>query len=89
MAKKSVSDAVFASAVATVAAKGGQVGEVAELTGMNVGSVHGRLSNWRKKGLNVPNFKRGGGGGGRTLDQDKINAIFAAALAPAETSETE
>jgi transposase len=89
MANKSVSDVVFASAVAKVAAEGGRVSEVAALTGMEVGSVHGRLSNWRKKGYNVPNFKRGGGGGGRRIDADRINAIFAAALAPAESSETE
>jgi len=67
----------FAAAVKQVADAGGSHQDIADLTGLKASSVATKLSGWRKRGVpNVPNFKRGGGGG-RKLDVDAISAIFA------------
>lgn len=75
MARTYVSDTEFASVVAKVSAAGGNQQEIANQLGIKVGSVANRLASWRKKGINVPAFTRGGGG--RKLNVDAINNIFA------------
>lgn len=53
--------------------------EVARKTGLKVTSVATRLTTLRKRGVNVPNFRRGGNG--VKLDVNSLNALIAASQA--------
>ena len=69
----------FVAAVLEVSKAGGTHSDVAAKLGIAVGSVATRCSQLRTKhGVNIPNFKRGGSGGGRKLDVSGLNAMIAA-----------
>lgn len=76
MARKNVSAEEFVRVVKEVNEAGGRIADIAERTGLKIGSVSTRISNLRKKGVNIPAFKRGGGGGRKT-DVESLNAILA------------
>ena len=72
--RKIVSAEDFVRTVVEVAKAGGTHEDVAKRLGMKVGSVATRCSTLRTKhGVNLPNFKRGGGG--RKLDVAGLNAL--------------
>lgn len=73
---KNVSAVEFASCVKRVSDAEGSLQDVADALGLKVTSVATRLSQLRKRVSNVPNFKRGGGGGGAKLDVSAIEGIF-------------
>jgi hypothetical protein len=75
MARTNVSAADFAECVKRVADADGSLADIASELGLKVGSVATKLSGWRKKGIAVPNFARGGNGGAK-LDVAGLSAIF-------------
>jgi len=75
MARTHVTARDFAACVKRVAEAGGSHSDIASELGLKTGSVATKLSGWRKKGIPVPNFARGGNGG-RKLDVAGLSAIF-------------
>ena len=72
---KNVPAAQFVLAVkAAIAADRSQEDVAAELGLKGASCVATRCANLRKKGVNLPEFKRGGGG--RKLDVEALNALL-------------
>ena len=74
--KSNVSAEVFVKAVLEAAANGTGHDGVSKATGIKRSSVATRMSNLRKAGVKLPNFPRGGGGGGKKLNVDALNALI-------------
>lgn len=78
MSKKNVKNSrvsgdQFVRVVCEIASGGGTVEDAANKLGMRVSSVSTRMSNYRKKGVNLPKFPRGGNG--IKLDVDTLNKL--------------
>ena len=88
---KNIDAVTFATCVKRVSDAEGSLQDVADELGLQVTSVATRLSQLRKKfpEIGVPNFKRGGGGGGAKLDSVVLAGIFSGNAPDASLPSTE